>query len=122
MNTNNYSTPNVIVTQLLQFFINLAREFSNRGKEGGPGPKTMNLLHGAWTVCAASVQKKPFAHSHGTLQHCYKVVPPPSDIRDAAAAAAAAVGTTPVETPGFDKCRSGARYSQKDDTAAATSE
>lgn len=34
----------------------------------------------------------------------YKVVPPPSDMRDAAAAAA--VGTTPVETPGFDKCRS----------------
>jgi hypothetical protein len=104
MNTNNYSTPYVIVTQLLQFFINLAREFSNRGKERGPGPKGMNLLHGAWIVCAASVQKKPFTHSHGTLQHCYKVVPPPSDIRDAAAAAA--VGTTPVETPGFDKCRS----------------
>lgn len=31
----------------------------------------------------------------------YKVVPPPSDMRDAAAAAA--VGTTPVEMPGFDK-------------------
>lgn len=29
-------------------------------------------------------------------------MPPPSDIRDAAAAAA--VGTTPVETPGFDRC------------------
>lgn len=28
-------------------------------------------------------------------------MPPPSDIRDAAAAAA--VGTTPVETPGFDR-------------------
>jgi hypothetical protein len=38
------------------------------------------------------------------LQPFYKVVPPPSDIRDAAAAAA--VGTTPVEIPGFDKCRS----------------
>lgn len=35
------------------------------------------------------------------LQVSYKVVPPPSDMRDAAAAAA--VGTTPVETPGFDK-------------------
>lgn len=34
----------------------------------------------------------------------YKVVPPPSDMRDAAAAAA--VGTTPVEAPGFDKCSS----------------
>jgi len=31
-------------------------------------------------------------------------VPPPSDIRDAAAAAA--VATTPVEMPGFDRWRS----------------
>jgi len=31
-------------------------------------------------------------------------VPPPSDIRDAAAAAA--VGTTPVEMPGLDRWRS----------------
>jgi len=31
-------------------------------------------------------------------------VPPPSDRRDAAAAAA--VGTTPVDMPGFDKCSS----------------
>lgn len=34
----------------------------------------------------------------------YRVVLLPSDIRDAAAAAT--VGTTPVETPGLDKCRS----------------
>lgn len=120
MNTNNYSTPNVIVTSCFSFSSTLQENFPTEEKKNFPGPKTMNLLHGAWTVCAASVQKKPFAHSHATLQHCYKVVPPPSDIRDAAAAAA--VGTTPVETPGFDKCRSGARYSQKDDTAAATSE
>lgn len=39
-----------------------------------------------------------------TLASHYKVVPPPSDIRDAAAAAA--VGTTPVETPGLDRWRS----------------
>lgn len=58
-------------------------------------------------------------HHLAILQPCYKGVPPPSDMRDAAAAAA--VGTTPVEMPGFDKCRSGARYSQKDDTAATTS-
>lgn len=31
----------------------------------------------------------------------YKVLPPPFDMREAAAAAA--VGTTPVETPGFDR-------------------
>lgn len=48
-------------------------------------------------------------HKYRTFNSCnlqpyYKVVPPPSDIRDAAAAAA--VGTTPVEIPGFDKCRS----------------
>lgn len=39
-----------------------------------------------------------------TTQAHYKVVPPPSDIRDAAAAAA--VGTTPVEMPGLDRWRS----------------
>jgi len=36
-----------------------------------------------------------------TLLDHYRGVPPPSDIRDAAAAAA--VGTTPVETPGLDR-------------------
>ena len=39
-----------------------------------------------------------------TVQSHYNVVLPPSDIRDAAAAAA--VGTTPVEMPGFDRWRS----------------
>jgi len=39
-----------------------------------------------------------------TVQSHYNVVPPPSDIRDAAAAAA--VGTTPVEMPGLDRWRS----------------
>lgn len=38
------------------------------------------------------------------VQAHYNVVPPPSDIRDAAAAAA--VGTTPVEMPGLDRWRS----------------
>lgn len=38
---------------------------------------------------------------HTTLSAYCKGVPPPSDIRDAAAAAA--VGTTPVETPGLDR-------------------
>ena len=39
-----------------------------------------------------------------TVQAHYEFVPPPSDIGDAAAAAA--VGTTPVEMPGLDRCRS----------------
>jgi len=42
-------------------------------------------------------------HTLTLLDH-YRGVPPPSDIRDAAAAAA--VGTTPVETPGLDRWRS----------------
>ena len=37
-------------------------------------------------------------------QTIYIVVPAPSERRDAAAAAA--VGTTPVDIPGFDKCSS----------------
>jgi hypothetical protein len=44
-----------------------------------------------------------YVHTLTLLDH-YKGVPPPSDIRDAAAAAA--VGTTPVETPGLDRWRS----------------
>ena len=43
----------------------------------------------------------------------YNVAPPPSDISDAAAAAA--VGTTPVEMPGFDKCNSLRTHKISDD-------
>uniref|UniRef100_A0A0A9F436 Uncharacterized protein n=1 Tax=Arundo donax TaxID=35708 RepID=A0A0A9F436_ARUDO len=51
-------------------------------------------------------------------QH-YKVLPPPLDMSEAAAAPA--VGTIPVVFPGFDRCSSGARYSQNAVTAETTS-